>query len=71
MEETTKSIWNKTASELTVKDNLIVAFAYPAVAVAGICAIGYVAGAGMNAYDKFRKRNVVLETIETDTDTES
>lgn len=66
MEETTKSIWNKTADEVTVKDQLIIAVAIPAVMAGGLLAVSAVAKTGEVVANKFKafRANRKNETTE-------
>lgn len=52
--EETKSLWNKTVEEMTVKDHVIVAVAVPAAAVGSIVALALVAEGIDKARSKFR-----------------
>lgn len=56
MDETTKSIWNKTPSEMTVKDNLVMAAVTPAIAVGGVVVAGVAAIVVAGVYTKFQER---------------
>ena len=60
--EETKNILDKTASELTVKDQLIVTAVAPIVAFAAVGAATVVAAASVNVYNKIKAQsNAVRE----------
>lgn len=66
MDETTTNFWNKTAAELTVKDNLIVAAAIPACMVGGVVIVGLAFGAYNKVSDKFQKRREARQNETTE-----
>lgn len=50
------NIWNKKMSDLTVKDQLVLSVAIPAVMVGGAVAVGAVVGAASDLSSKVRAR---------------
>lgn len=50
-----KSIWNKTTAELTVKDQLIVTVGATVIVTGGLMAAGAAAGAASKVADKVRE----------------
>lgn len=54
MEETAKSFWDKTTLELTVKDQLIIAAAVPAIMVGGCIVVGGAMAIGNKVSSKFQ-----------------
>jgi hypothetical protein len=55
MDESTK-IWDKKTSDLTVKDQVLLSVAIPAIMVGGMLVAGAVLGAKEIAVEKFRSR---------------
>ncbi len=53
--EENKTFWNKTAAELTVKDQLVVSLALPIIVVGGMVVTGAAFSAWDKASDKFKK----------------
>lgn len=66
MDETTKNFWNKTAEELTVKDNLILAAVIPAAMVGGFVVIGAGFAAANKISNKFQSIRVNRRTAKTE-----
>jgi hypothetical protein len=75
MDETTevvKSFWSKTASEMTVKDNLVMAAAAPAICVGGIVVTGVACIVACSAFEKFQNIRAKRKAAKTETtETES
>ncbi len=53
--EENKTFWNKTAAELTVKDQLVVSLAVPIIMFGGVVVTGVAFSAWDKATDKFQK----------------
>ncbi len=53
--EENKTFWNKTAAELTVKDQFVVTIAVPIIMIGGMVVTGAAFNAWDKASDKFRE----------------
>ncbi len=53
--EENKTFWNKTAAELTVKDQLVVSLAVPIIMFGGVVVTGVAFSAWDKATDKFQE----------------
>jgi hypothetical protein len=68
MEETTKSLWNKTADELTVKDSLVASVVITVATVGGIIAIGVGIDGASRVRTKFREFRANRQNKKTETE---